>query len=213
MNAEKRGSGSAGSESPEHIDIEKLLVDTEKLSAVLCVTERSVNRFTKDQGMPKHGRNRFELVKCVQWYVQHLVVRGAGGDDDSITEERRLLVRSQRQKIELEIQKHRGELIDGEAVKKLLGETATIFATHLESLGSRLPATLAAMDNPVEIQKVLTNEARAIRSATSAAFIDFATTYPGLRNTRTAATKKRRVVGGRKPRPAARGARAGTVED
>lgn len=206
MTAKKRGTESAAIPPPEHINIDKILVDTEKLAEVFCVTERSINRFTKDQGMPKHGRNRFELVRCMQWYVQHLVSRGAGGDDESITEERRLLVKSQRQKIELEIQKHRGELIDGEAVKKLLAETATIYATHLESLASRLPTVLSSMTKPAEIQKVLTHEARAIRSATSAAFIDFATAYPGVRNTRTATTKKRGRVGKRKPRPATRSA-------
>lgn len=197
----------------EHINIDRILVDTEKLADVFCLTPRSVMRYVKEHGLPKHGRNRFELIRSIKWYVQHLVSRGAGGEDDSITEERRLLVKRQRQRIELEIQKRRGDLIDSEAVKTVLGQTATIYATHLESLASRLPATLAVIDEPAEIQKALIDESRAIRTATSAAFADFAAAYPGSRHPRTSTKKKRGRVGGRKKNTPARRTRARAVEN
>lgn len=189
---------------PKKGELDRVIVPAAELARVLCVHERTVRRFVQDADMPKTAaRNRYPLVKSVQWYVQYLISKGSGGDDASILEERRLLVRAQRLRHELEIQKRRSELIDRDEVANLLNEMAVIFSTHLETLGSRTANTLASETDPAAIQKLLTDEARAIRSSTSAAVAEFAVAHSGLGDPDSAAESKRGRVGRRKPSVAA----------
>lgn len=203
---------------PEKTDIknqiDKLTVDSNTLARLFCVTVRSVERYAKDAGMPKFSHGHYNLVECIQWYVQHLVSRGAGGEDAGIMEERRLLVRTQRQRIELEIQHRRRELLDAEEVGRVLAESATIYATHLEALpAARVVNKLSSMSDAKELREYLREECHAIRSSTSASFTAFAVSIlDGGHSTATAKTQRRRM-GGRKKSTTARSSRTRKVEN
>lgn len=148
--------------------------------------------------MPKLAKNKYDLVGCVQWYVQHLVGKGDSADE-SMEVERRLLVRAQRRRHELEIAKRRGELIDAETVGQVINELAVIFVTQLEGMGARVAQQVATMSDPGAIQRVLTDECRGIRQATAARVADFAGAYHVIGDIDPAPRRKRRRVG----RPAA----------
>jgi len=171
-----------------------------ELADLFGVTVRAIQKFSSDWGMPKNERNTYPLKDCVRWYLDHNDAKGKT-DDKEILEERRLLVRAQRQRHELEIERRRDELVDRELVGQMLNELSVIFATQLEGLGARSAAELAGMGDTAEIQRKLLDECRSIRDATAAKVVEFASAIGGGRHIVIPAKRKRGRVG--RPRKSA----------
>lgn len=172
------------------------------------VTQRAVQHWVKE-GMPTLKRGRFRLSDVVRWRELKLTERAAS----DISEERKMLVAAQRQRTELENAKARSEVFDAGLVGDAIQEMAAIFASQLDSLAPRLAVKLSTLDDASVIQTVLLDECRHIRTACSAAVSAFGADLIGSEDSRPAAKKKRRSVGGRKPRAAAGKSRARPVAD
>lgn len=44
----------------------------EQIATVLKCTPRWINRLVKEQGFPRESRGKYDLVKCVHWYIDYL---------------------------------------------------------------------------------------------------------------------------------------------
>jgi phage terminase Nu1 subunit (DNA packaging protein) len=93
------------------------LVDVRKLASAMNVTTRRVAQLVHE-GMPREERGRYELGKCLLWYVrylqnalEHRAVQTPDGEVSSLREERLALLRLDRELREIELAEKRGQLV------------------------------------------------------------------------------------------------------
>lgn len=147
------------------------------LAELFGVTPDMVRRYVNDYGMPRVSNGKYLLGECVQWYINRLRLAAAGGENNDVAQEKLRLIRAQRHRVEIENKKSRAELLERDAVGNAFNQMGSIFSTQLDGLAPRMASILAGMDDPGEIQRVLFNECRGIRSTTAAACTDLAVTY------------------------------------
>ena len=172
------------------------LLTTKQVASLFAISDRLV-RIWVNQGMPQHARNKYRLSAIVQWRCEKL--RRATDQTGTLAEEKHKLVKAQRDLKELEAAKQRSELLDAELVAQTITEMAGAFATQLDGLPARLAAKLAQIDDPSIAQSVLRDECQHVRRAASAAAAAIGSDVGSGEDSRPAAKKKRRRVGGRKP--------------
>ena len=167
------------------------VVGRDDIAELMSVDSRTVNLWAQ-QGMPKVARGKYRIRECVKWYVNRISAERGGGD---LHDERKKLVVQQRQRVELDNAKARGELVDIAELEDTLNRVGVIIATQLDGLAPRTAAKLATLDDPTVIQGYLLAECRNIRSAVSAEFTNIASDRVVIADSPTAAESKRRRVG------------------
>lgn len=190
-------------------DLLTIKTNAETLAQLWGISKESVYKFVP-QGMPRNDRGQYGVAECTRWFTAYLYERIAGGAPD-LADERKGLVRAQRQREEIRNMQMLGDLLPAEQVATTLNGMATLFASQLDGLGARLAAKLAAIDDPAVIAKAVDDECRIIRVATSEAAADFASVGGSVGDTKPAAKKKRRTMGRRKSKTTARKPGAGSV--
>lgn len=201
--------------TPKDLDLEKATVTVGQLADMLGVGEAAVMKYAREGGMPKgHRRGRYPLKACVQWALARERAAAAAKDEDGdLIEERRRLIVEQRKAQELENAKTRGELISAETVGACMQSMAAIVATQLDGLAARVTPQVLQLRDSAKIQRLIFDECRGIRSAAARALAAYSEDLGREPDPEPAPEEERGGVGGRKPRAAARRARAGAVED
>jgi phage terminase Nu1 subunit (DNA packaging protein) len=97
------------------------IVNADELAPLLNISTRRISQLVLQDGMPRGERGKYDLHKCVTWYIRHLQIelrrRGAnvlnpeGGDVDSLRAERERLTKAQADHKELELAVARGTMI------------------------------------------------------------------------------------------------------
>jgi phage terminase Nu1 subunit (DNA packaging protein) len=169
------------------------VVGRDDIAELMGVDTRTVNVWAQ-QGMPKIARGKYRIRDCVQWYVARISAERGGGD---LHDEKKKLVVQQRQRVELENARARGELLPIADLEELLNRVGVIIATQLDGLAPRTAAKLATLDDPVVIQGYMFDECRTIRTAISAEFTSLASDRVAIADRRASAKPKRRAMGGR----------------
>ncbi len=108
----------------------------------LGITSRYVRELSEKGILPKsRGRNGRDIDECRIRYLNHLRERAKGkkeNDDDDETDELReekiLLLRSQRQKLDLAYKKETGELLPAEVITFVINKTAPEAAGILDTI-------------------------------------------------------------------------------
>jgi len=149
------------------------------LAELFGVTPDMVGKYARDYGMPKAGHGKYILKDCIRWHLDRLRIAAAGGESNDVGNEKLKLTRAQRQRAEIENQKARNELIDADLVGEALNGMASIFSSQLDGLGARMASQLSAIDDPGEIQRLLLDECRSIRSSTATVAQNFAANHNG----------------------------------
>jgi phage terminase Nu1 subunit (DNA packaging protein) len=120
----------------------KKTVSREELAKIFRVTPRWINRLVTEHGMPQEAHGRFDLAGCLLWhmrYLQGIVARRDGGDDDA-ARELRLELRRERVRreraladaAEMDNGERRGNLLSLDLYKATLGNAfATVRARLL----------------------------------------------------------------------------------
>jgi phage terminase Nu1 subunit (DNA packaging protein) len=93
-------------------------VDLKQVAKALNVSERRVQQLTKE-GLPKEDRGKYDLGKCMLWYIRYLqAALEASGRRDStdedyggMREERARLLRAEAELKEIELAKERGQVV------------------------------------------------------------------------------------------------------
>lgn len=175
-------------------------VGVKELAEWLGITPRSI-QLHKADGMPGDGRGQYPLRACVAWYCDRLRTATQRSDGE-LSDEKRKLTRAQRLRAELELDTRRGELLEADEVIRVLSEIAGIVASGLDSLAPRVSGRVADMTDPAAIQRLLFDEARAIRSSLSTSIQLIAGDHGSGKDIKPTTRPKRGPVGRSKSHPA-----------
>ena len=145
-------------------------VTAEQLADLFGVSRTMVYRY-RDQGMPQAARNVFDLRACVRWMIER------AAKPQTATEEttRAALNNAQRERVEIEIARSRGELIPRAEVRATLIDVAQIVVSQLDALAPRLAPLSPSWSSPADCQAAILAEALAIRAAIAHRLHDYAT--------------------------------------
>lgn len=143
-----------------------LVVGTTDLARVLGVSRQLIPHLQK-RGMPKEGRGKWKLDKVVPWYLDQVRAdMPTEGIDTSpgVVAARTELYHAQRRRQELEAGRMAGELVKLEDAANALKAVAGACAGGLDALPPRVAGRVANMTDPAEIQTLLLEETRHVRS-------------------------------------------------
>lgn len=136
------------------------IVSASVLALMLGVTEGRVRQLVVD-GLPKHAYGGYDLYQCIQWILQ----RERSNKSDAYTKKRTSLIEAQRNKVTIETQILRGNLIPYDDHQALVNELASIVATQLDGVASRIADAVTGNTNRAEVQNILLRELRGVRRA------------------------------------------------
>jgi len=92
----------------------KRIVTLSQVAELFGVTERWINRLTKEKDFPKVARGKYDLLSCVRWYIAYLTRQiddaRRGGDSMQRSEERKAT--AQASMLELKLARARGEVVE-----------------------------------------------------------------------------------------------------
>ena len=151
-----------------------LIFSGSEFAKLLGKSEKMIRNMIND-GMParRGGRGKpteIDSEDAIRWIIAEEIRKRFGDDpedEDGNTSEDTALKRVRREKIELELRYKRGELVPIIGLENVLNVVASIFASQLDGLPSRMSGELAGIDDPAEIRQRLFAETRQIRAATA----------------------------------------------
>lgn len=136
------------------------LVTHEQLGDVLDLGHSMIGKL-REEGMPQVRRGLYDLRACVPWYVDKWR-RARGDTSNEETSTRSALNIAQRQRIELEIARTKGELLDRDTVRATFAALGVLLAGVAAGFGKRNAPLLAPMSSPDEVRAFLDSEWRAV---------------------------------------------------
>jgi len=146
------------------------LVSVGKLASAMNVTTRWVNKLV-EEGMPREERGKYDLAKCLLWYIRYLqaalerrAVPSPDGEFSSMKEERLALLRVERELREIELAEKRGGVVSISDVEKTLSDLVLTTKARIMGVAPRLAAELVGESSRVMIQAKIE---KAIREALS----------------------------------------------
>ena len=163
-------------------DLSAFILNADEVAELLSVNVRTIQRWVKEDGFPKIGRNQYGLKQSVHWYVAYAKATTSKNLD---ARKELILVQTENQK--LEIAKKRGELIAIEEVQHVLNEMAVIYSSQLDGLGARMANILAGIEEPSQIERHIRDECQVIRSTVSRLVEAFGAVEGGSKDTEAAA--------------------------
>ena len=129
------------------------LVEITQLTAALNITKERIGQLVKE-GMPKEARGKYDLGKCMLWYIRYLQAAlkrrsGASGEDGRTEQrERLLLLSAERELKELELGRERGEFIALPDFEKMLTDLVVTTKARILAVSQRVSAQLVGLDRP-----------------------------------------------------------------
>lgn len=132
-----------------------------EVAAHLDMTERNLRDLLKKLGLPSRT---LDLDQVRISYIRHL--RGVAGRHQveggglNLTMERALLARVQREKLEIETAKLRGQLVDVAEVEKEAFAVGRTTRDRILAIPDRLAAIMASTTDRAEAQRILAEELR-----------------------------------------------------
>lgn len=160
-------------------------VSSKLIRELLGMSTTQFYRHVQYGNFKKIKKGRYNAAQCVQAYIEYLNNGKATGD---IAEERKQLVVAQRQKIQLEMEEKRRELVPLVDVHQCFNEAMVIVSSQLDGLPGRQAGELAGIDDPAVIRKTLFEETRRIRDATADKLETFAGGYARRGDSKTSST-------------------------
>ena len=136
-------------------------VDVGRLSQALNVTKSWVHQLVKE-GMPQESRGRYDLGKCMLWYIRYLQnalqkksVPTLEGGFVGEREERVRLLRADADLREIELAKERGQLIALADVEKTMTDLVLTTKARIMAIAPRLAPELVGETSRVMIHAKL----------------------------------------------------------
>jgi phage terminase Nu1 subunit (DNA packaging protein) len=140
------------------------LVNVSALAKAMNVGERRIEQLVHE-GMPREGRGRYDLGKCLLWYVRFLQkalearrIEMSDGELASYKEEKLALLRIDRELREIELAQKRKELVAIDDVEKAYSDMALTIKARMMGVPARLAAELVGETSRVMIQAKIEKE-------------------------------------------------------
>lgn len=151
------------------------IVSKVEFAEIIGKSERWVGELI-GQGMPAESTGkkgvavRIDTERAINWMIAREVGKhfGDGEGEDSRAGEELRLIRARASKIEAEDAQLRGELVWVGDVQDVLNEVATLYATQLDSIGSRIVGAIGLTGiEAANAKHAAEAEARRIRAVTA----------------------------------------------
>jgi phage terminase Nu1 subunit (DNA packaging protein) len=130
-------------------------INAADLAKILDLSEVSIHELVKKNIIPKEGRGKFIPHKCIVYYIRHLREQAAGRGGTDLTDERSRLARAQAERVEMENEVTRGNLISIEDVRKENEYTDMAIRNKLLGISKKLAPHLFLIDNLAETEKII----------------------------------------------------------
>ncbi len=143
------------------------LINTLELCRILAgqgnqpLTKPRITQLEKE-GMPKAGRDQWDAVQCMYWYlgtlrrhVRSRMSENQDGSSSSVEQERKRLLRFQGDRAEVEAAKARGEAMSVADHERILGDFAQEVAVRVRAVGPRIAGDLTNEPSRTMIQAKL----------------------------------------------------------
>ena len=121
-----------------------MFVDVNKVSQALNVTAQRVQQLA-NEGMPKEGRGKYDLGKCMVWYIRYLqkalerrAVPTSDGEYTALGDVKVRSIRADAELKELELARQRRELIAATDVEQRWSEIVAVTKARFLALAPRL---------------------------------------------------------------------------
>lgn len=108
-----------------------LIVDRQRLSALTGFPPKDIDRLRRE-GMPVHGRGRFNVPDCVQWLC--------GQQGDALEAAKRRQMEAVARKREVEAGKLESRFVEVEEVEAAIADGVAKLQAELLAIPARLPA-------------------------------------------------------------------------
>ncbi|MFQ5510185.1 MAG: terminase small subunit, Nu1 [Leptospirillia bacterium] len=133
------------------------------IAKLLGLTERRVQQLAREGVIPRAESGRYDLVAVVQAYIKYLRDRSLGeaSTADVYTEKARL-TKLTADKLEIEISRQTGQLVDAAAVKKEAFTAGRQVRDRLMKIPDKISPELATMDDGHAIRNRLLAEFREV---------------------------------------------------
>lgn len=127
------------------------------IARFLNLTERRVQQLARDGIIPKADKGKYDLVRCVQHYVQYLQERAYGNGDTAhdTHHERARLIKAQADKTELEVAEMRGQLMPIETIEHDWMQHVSSCRMRLLAIPSKSAFQIVSLKEPAEIERFL----------------------------------------------------------
>lgn len=127
------------------------------IARFLNLTERRVQQLARDGIIPKPEKGKYDLVRCVQRYVQYLQERAYGSADTPHDThlERARLIKAQADKTELEVAQMRGQLVPIEIIEHDWMQHVSACRMRMLAIPSKCAFQITALKEPAEIERFL----------------------------------------------------------
>lgn len=127
------------------------------IARFLNLTERRIQQLARDGIIPKPDKGKYDLVRCVQQYVQYLQERAYGsGDTPHDTHlERARLIKAQADKTELEVAAMREQVVTIEMVEHDWMKHVSACRMRILGIPSKSAFQIATLKEPAEIENFL----------------------------------------------------------
>lgn len=144
----------------------KILLNQTQICELLSVSRPTIAKY-HGHGLPRIKRGLYDGAAVVAWFTTHQVNLAITGQNnvankDGQTPEVRLL-EARAIKIERENAEKEGKVVGIDKVEAFFQYVATTFTNAFESMGARLGAQLAGIDEPAEIQDTIWKDSRECR--------------------------------------------------
>jgi phage terminase Nu1 subunit (DNA packaging protein) len=121
------------------------LADVKQVAKALNITDRRVQQLAKE-GLPKEEKGKYDLGKCMLWYIRYLQAaleasgRRDSGEEEFIgaREERARLLRAEAELKEMELAAKRGQMVTIADVEKQYSDLAHSIRARIMAIPPRL---------------------------------------------------------------------------
>ncbi len=143
----------------------KNLVSVEVLAEFFGKDVRTIQLWAKNEGLPKEERGKYDFIPCVQWYISKLEkeIERLKLGDETVYELERQNKKLSIQKKQMEISQLEKTLISLPEIEELLVDMATVFASGLQTLKSKLAPKLVGLEDMKTIQNIIEEETNNLR--------------------------------------------------
>jgi phage terminase Nu1 subunit (DNA packaging protein) len=143
------------------------LVNTKQLANAMNVTVRRVEQLVHE-GLPREERGRFELGKCLLWYIRYLqkalerraVPMSPDGEMAGLGDARVRSVTADAELKELELAERRRQMVALPDVERSWMTIVTTTRSHLLSIAVRIAPRIIGATDRGQIERLLNEEIR-----------------------------------------------------
>ena len=133
------------------------------IAKLLDLTERRVQQLAREGVIPKAESGRYDLVQAVRGYVKYLRDRALGeASTADVFSEKARLTKLTADKLEIEIARQTGQLVDAAAVKREAFTCGRQVRDRLMKIPDKLSPELATLDDAHAIRARLLGEFREV---------------------------------------------------